>query len=252
MEDIQTQETEQTEETTEPQDVNKRRKSARRALEDCCDRLESVINDPKQKPAKVIDALQKVADIRIRLLEYDARQKEDRNKATIEQLGAKSVSDDAKIASLTSKRETPQQMVNATSDPRVAEQQTTIANLKSFIKHLASEFNGDKAQVSISVILKFGRVAREYVTGLGIDFDAYFSNLNSSSVMTEANLRASVDPPDNEDLHTMLNRPGVGAEFAVAALAVVYQVDIKAPVRRVNGASSPRDYAALAADQFND
>jgi len=35
-------------------------------------------------------------------------------------------------------------------------------------------------------------------------------------------------------------------------LAVVYQVDIKAPVRRVNGASSPRDYAALAADQFND
>lgn len=132
----------------------------------------------------------------------------------------------------------------------------TIDNLKSLIRFLASgfdaEFTGDPAKMAIAVILKFGRDAREYVQALGKDFDAYFSNLNSSSTMTEANLRASVNPPADEDLHTMLNRPVVGVEFAVAALAVVHQVDLKAPVRRVNGNNSPRDYAVLAADEFND
>jgi hypothetical protein len=53
------------------------------------------------------------------------------------------------------------------------------------------------------------------------------------------------------NMHTLLCRPAVNAEFAVAALAVCHQVDIKAPVRRVNGTNS-RDYASLCPDVFND
>ncbi len=236
-------------ETTEPK---KRRKSARRALEECCERLESVINDPKQKGHKIVDALQKVADIRLKLLDYDTEKASDAAITENATLKTQHEQDVTKIVELTNQLETRSiQTVSMTPDPDIPKLRQTIDTLKSFIKFLASEFTGDPAKMAIAVILKFGRIAREYVTALGIDFDAYFSNLNSPQVMTEANLKASVNPPVDEDLHTMLNRPVVGVEFAVAALAVVHRVDMKAPVRRVSG-SNARDYASLAADEFND
>ena len=241
--EIQTQEIQEIQETQEMESTEpkRRRKSTRSALEEICDRLESCINAPNQKPAKMIDALQKVADIRLKLLDYNTEKASDAAIAENETLKAQHEKDSAKIAELTNQLETRSiQTVSMTPDPRVAELQTTILNLKSFIKFLASEFTGDPAKMGVAVILKFGKTARAYVTALGIDFDAYFSNLNSPQVMTEANLRASVNPPENEDLHTMLNRPVVGVEFAVAALAVVHRVDMKAPVRRVSG-SNARD-----------
>ena len=247
--EIQTQETE----STEPK--RSRRKSARRALEEICDRLESCINAPNQKPAKMIDALQKVADIRLKLLDYDTEKASDAAIAENETLKAQHEKDTAEIERLNGLKETVTPRIvgdDGTMLSTIAEHKRTIDTLKSFIKFLASEFTGDPAKMSVAVILKFGKTARAYVTALGIDFDAYFSNLNSPQIMTEGNLRMSVDPPENEDLHTMLNRPAVGVEFAVAALAVVHRVDMKAPVRRVNGNNSSRDYASLAADEFND
>jgi hypothetical protein len=256
MEDIQTEQTEQTEtQEAETEPKRSRRKSARRALEDCCDRLESVIKSPNQKPAKVIDALQTLTTTRLRLLDYDTAKASDAAIAENETLRQRHEQGVTRIAELESKLETARSIrttASATSDPRIAEQKQTIDNLKSLVKFLASEFPaGDPAKMAIAVILKFGKTAREYVTGLGIDFDAYFSNLNSSSAMTEANLKASVNPPEDEPIHDLLNRPVVGVDFAVAALAVVHQITIKAPVRRVSG-SNARDYAALAADEFND
>jgi hypothetical protein len=207
----------------------------------------------------MIDALQKVADIRLKLLELDTAKASDAAITENAALKNKHEQDASKIAELESQLETARSSSSirqtvATSDESPKLRQTIDA-LKSLIRFLASEFretDGDPAKMAIAVTLKFGKTAREYVTALGIDFDAYFSNLDNQNAMTEANLRASVNPPEDEDLHLMLNRPVVGVDFAVAALAVVHRVDMKAPVRRVNGANSPRDYAALAADQFND
>ena len=111
--EIQTQETEA--KSTEPK---RRRKSARRALEEICDRLESCINAPNQKPAKMIDALQKVADIRLKLLDYDTEKASDAAITENETLKTQHEQDATKIAELESQLETRSRPAGATPDPR--------------------------------------------------------------------------------------------------------------------------------------
>lgn len=240
-------ETQETQEETEPK-KRRHKKNARLALETLCDRLESCINAPNQKPAKMIDALQKVADVRLRLLDYDTATASD---AAIAENAALKTQRDADLAEITRLRNQKREIVTIQDEEapklrqQVAEQQKALESLQSFIKYLASEVkgDGDKPKMAITLILKFGRTAREYVTGLGIAFDSYFAWLNNPQAMAEVNLRASVDPPVDEHIHNFLNRPMVSVEFAIAALAVCYQIAIKAPVRKVNGV--PRSYASL-------
>lgn len=229
---------------TEPEGpVKKRRKrNSRIALETICDQLEDAINAPGQKVAKAIDGLKQVAAIRLRLLDYDTEKKDIATTQELETLKAQHDKDTAEIARL---RIHVRPTTITLQDPETPGLKKEVESLKAFTRYLASEYHGDPAKMSIAVILKFGRDCKEYVTALGINWDSYFSWLNDRNAMAEANLRASINPPENEDLHTMLCRPMVSAEFAVAALAVCHQVDVAAsPVRRVNGAI---DYSSLAA-----
>jgi len=256
MEEIQTEETQET--GTEPQKRN-RRKSIRRRLDERLQQLDSLSRNPDLKPTKQAEAAIEATAIEKMLFQAEREDRKDESLQENERLTVQHEQDAAEIARLKNENDELQRRANlsanlsytsAPTDPRIAGGLKTIDNLKSLIKFLASEFNGDPAKMSVAVILRFGRDAREYITALGIDFDSYFAWLNSPQTMTEANLRASTSPPENEDLHTMLNRPVVGVDFAVAALAVVHQVTVKAPVRRVNG-SNARDYASIAEAEFN-
>lgn len=255
MEDeIQTQETEETETQESTPQKRSRRKSIRRRLDERLQQLDSLSRNPELKPTKQAEAAIEATAIEKMLFQAEREDRKDESLQDNETLKTQHESDIAEIARLKSQLETARSIKSqtvSTPDPDIPKLRQTIDILKSFIKFLASEFTGDPAKMAIAVILKFGKTAREYVTALGIDFDAYFSNLNSPQVMNEANLKASVNPPADEDLHTMLNRPAVGVDFAVAALAVVHQVDIKTPVRCVSG-SNTRDYASLCPDVFKE
>jgi hypothetical protein len=179
-------ETQETQEETEPK-KRRHKKNARLALETLCDRLESCINAPNQKPAKMIDALQKVADVRLRLLDYDTATASD---AAIAENAALKTQRDADLAEITRLRNQKREIVTIQDEEapklrqQVAEQQKALESLQSFIKYLASEVkgDGDKPKMAITLILKFGRTAREYVTGLGIAFDSSLPSRNCGSI----------------------------------------------------------------------
>lgn len=230
----------ETQETTEPK---RRRKSARRALEDICDRLESCINAPNQKPAKMIDALQKVADIRLKLLDYDTEKASDAAIAENETLKTQHESDIAEIARLKSQLETARsirQTVDTTSDEPKLKQR--VQELTTLIAFMASELPDahTKACIAIRAILKYGTASRVLVDSMTLDFQFYGQGLNSN--------------PSVEDLQNSLSRctdpDGIPAVYARAALEVLHGVKVGKPVPRVRGTQS-RDFASLATDEFN-
>ena len=244
--DDQTQDTQETEST--PKKRRNRMKSPRQQLHDSLRQFDEMLNNPNLKETKKAEVLIERASIQKML--WQAERGDDKDAAileneTLKTQHEKDTGEIERLRAIPTRREviTIQDEESPRLRQQVAEQQKVIESLQSFIKFLASEFSGDKPKTAIAVILRFGRDCKEYVTALGIDFDSYFRNLNNQHAMTEANLRASVDPPEDEHIHNFLNRPMVSVEFAIAALAVCYQIAIKAPVRKVNGV--PRSYASL-------
>jgi hypothetical protein len=212
--EIQTEENQET--GTEPQKRN-RRKSIRRRLDERLQQLDSLSRNPDLKPTKQAEAAIEATSIEKMLFQAEREDRKDESLQNNERLTVQHEQDTAEIARLKTENEELQRRANlsanlaytsAPTDPRIAGGLKTIDSLKSLIKFLASEFNGDPAKVSVAVILKFGKTAREYVTALGIDFDSYFCWLNNPQIMTEATLRTAVNPPDDEDLHTLVRIPG--------------------------------------------
>jgi hypothetical protein len=243
-----------------PETPRRRKKKPRQLIEDSLKQFDEMLSNPALKEAKRADLLIQKSVTLAKLLDLDAendvrRQAGSHDDAVLENITLKTQheKDIIEIERLkTANLQRNLAHTNAPTDPRIAEGLKTIARMEAFIKFLGSESragDGNKAKMSIAVILKFGRDSREYVQALGINFDSYWSNLNNPTAITEQNLKSCISPPKDEDLHASLCRPPVSQEFAVAALAVLYRVDTKTPARR--GANSPRDYMSLASEEFN-